>query len=318
MNSNNATAMVSLIGPAIVTGSTGFIGRHLVAALADRGSDVYAVTRHRSDYPWPPHPRIRAIRLEPTTEGVIQALQIPEAHHATVFHLAGHFIAEHAEKDVSPLVAGNVLFGAQLLEAMRVNGIRRLVNAGTSWQHFGHNDQDAVSLYAATKQAFDKLTDYYSAAYGLAVTTLLLFDVYGPADPRPKLIPSLLTSLATGKPLHLSPGQQCIDLVYVDDVVGAFSQAAGRLRDLPPSAGVREAFSVRSGCETSLQQLVTLIGRLAQRDVPVVWGARPYRLREVMRPWHGGAALPGWQPQVILEEGIRRVLASEGFLPKIC
>ncbi len=105
----------------------------------------------------------------------------------------------------------------------------------------------------------------------------------------------------------MSPGDQLLDLVYIDDVVDAFIAAA---RYLQAGAGAaHEIFALSSGDAVSLREVATRYGRIAGRPLPIRWGSRPYREREVMVPWFLGSPIPGWTPHVSLEEGLRRVIA---------
>lgn len=70
---------------------------------------------------------------------------------------------------------------------------------------------------------------YYIEASGLRVITLKLFDTYGPDDPRPKLMNLIQRMAMDNQPLAMSPGEQQIDLVHVEDVVRAFMVASERL-----------------------------------------------------------------------------------------
>jgi nucleoside-diphosphate-sugar epimerase len=227
----------------------------------------------------------------------------------TVFHLASLFLAQHETKDIEPLIRSNVLFATQLVDAMVHHGVHRLVNTGTSWQHYDNMAYNPVCLYAATKQAFEAILAYYLETTPLKVVTLKLFDTYGPADPRPKLFRLLEKVLREQIPLDMSPGGQLIDLVYIDDVVAAFAGAAARLEQ---GLALRDdCFAVTSGKALPLRELVELYGRVAGKMLPINWGGRPYRPREVMTPWSNGVPLPGWCPTVSLEEGIARVLADD-------
>jgi len=139
---------------------------------------------------------------------------------------------------------------------------------------------------------------------------LKLFDTYGPDDPRPKLFALLKKVADRGEPLAMSPGDQLIDIVYIDDVVKAFVLSAEQL--MQDSISGHESFAVSSGKPVRLRELVDIYSRVSGRTIPVVWGGRPYRPREVMLPWSCGNVLPGWSPEIGLEEGIRRMEHMNG------
>lgn len=282
----------------LVTGATGFVGGHLTCRLLEDGWQVAALVLPSSDV----HrldERVRAYELDGETSTVMA--HVAAVRPDVVIHLASLFIAEHSSDQVKPLVEGNVLFGAQLLEAMDAAGVDALVNTGTSWQHFEGAEYDPVCLYAATKQAFEAIAAFYVNARGLRMQTLHLFDTYGPDDPRPKLFHVLRAAAASGETLKMSPGEQAVDLVHVDDVVEAFLVATERAVQSP--SGTSEVWAVSSGEQVSLRELVGRWQAAAGRNVSVEWGGREYRQREVMQPWRG-ASLPGWMPKWPLDAGL--------------
>lgn len=295
-------------GVALLTGGTGFIGYHLARRLIADGWTLHAIVRPRSD-----PSRVAALAALPgiaihvhdgTTESLCELFWWTGIN--IVFHLASLFLGQHRSADVERLITSNVQFPAQLVEAMVASGVRRLVNTGTAWQHYSGDDFDPVNLYAATKQAFEDVLEYYVRAAELRVATLLLYDTYGPQDWRPKLFTLLRQAAHSSQSLAMSPGEQILDLVYIDDVVEAFIVAARRLWD--PSAKGHERFTISSGSALPLREVADLYARTSGRKLNIKWGGRSYRPREVMRPWTGGVSLPGWTPKVPLEMGLRRTV----------
>jgi nucleoside-diphosphate-sugar epimerase len=293
---------------ALVTGATGFIGGHLVRKLLQQGWGVHVLIRPESN--WDILAELRELVTihvhDSTSENLIDVMM--EIRPRTVFHLASLFLSEHKPTDIERLVNSNLLFACQLTEAMVQAGVWQLVNTGTSWQHYEGSAYNPVNLYAATKQAFEAILAYYVESTPLRVITLKLYDTYGPGDRRQKLF-HLLQQVADRKtPLAMSPGEQLIDLVHVDDVLNAYSIAA----DLLHKGMVRshDSFVVSSGSPLKLRELVLLYGKLLGRELAIDWGGRPYRSREVMIPWHTGKTLPGWVPQISLDAGLRNLIAA--------
>ncbi len=293
----------------LITGGSGYIGSRLVRRLHAEGHAVSLLlpadapldqlggvadrlTIHRDAHRW---------------QGVQRAVR--EARPDLVYHLAALVLTGHAPEDVRRLVEANVLFGAELLEAMTGAGVGRLVVAGTHWQHYGDAAYDPVNLYAATKQAFEDLLVYWSHTTPLRTVVLKLFEVYGPDDPRPKLVNLLLRLAREGGEADLTPGEQLVDYVHVDDVVEAFAVAGARTAALAP--GVRETYAVSSGAPVPLRRLVGEFEAALGRPLGVRWGAKAYRPREVMHPWTGGRPLPGWSARTPLRDGFRRLIGRD-------
>lgn len=286
---------------ALVTGATGFVGSRLAERLVAEGWAVHIVARKRSrlDALRPVMSSIVAHEHDGTTRSMIDL--VARSRPDCVFHLASLFLAQHQPDDVEELIVSNVVFATQLAEAMAANAVPYLINTGTSWQHFDSAEFSPVNLYAATKQAFEDVLAFYVSANALKVTTLSLFDTYGPNDPRSKLMTLLWQSARTRKPLLMSPGEQYIDLVHVEDVVEAYLLAAVAL---PDQECGHSHYSVSSGRPLRLIDLVATFERTTGLTLPIVWGARPYRSREVMCPWKGHQPVPNWQPRIPLEAGI--------------
>lgn len=290
---------------ALVTGATGFVGSRLVRQLVADGWDVHVLMRPSSSLRLlgDVQKRVRGHVHDGRTESLTAI--VGEARPDVVFHLAALFLAQHAQKDIVPLLQSNVVLGTQLLEAMTANDVHALVNAGTAWQHYNDAAYAPVCLYAATKQAFEDILQFYVETTPLRAVTLQFHDTYGPGDPRPKLFALLRSAVESGEPLAMSPGEQHLDLVHVEDAAAACRVAAARVLDR--EAAGHERFVVSSARTYSLREVVRLFEEANDVRVPVTWGGRPYRPREVMRPWAGGASLPDWQPRISLVNGLKEI-----------
>ena len=290
---------------ALVTGATGFIGGRLVRRLVDDGWRVVVLARGTSDTDALP-PDVEVIRTGRDPDALRDA--IAAAAPDIVYHLASLYLADHQPDEVEPLIGSNILFLAELAEAMTRAGCSRLVNAGTAWQHAGTDADRPVNLYAATKRAAEEILRYYQEARALSVVTLTLFDSYGPGDTRRKLV-QLLVGAALGiQRLDMSPGEQRVDLTHVDDITAAFVIAGERL--LRRDGQVNERFFV-GGDRLTVRDLVARVAAALDRPLAVAFGGKPYRPREVMEPVAATPLLPGWRQTVGLDDGIR-LLADEG------
>ncbi len=292
----------------LVTGATGFVGGHLIKRLLDERHEVHVLTRPATDLGIFGNDldRIVSHRHHGTTKNMIDLVK--RAQPDAAIHLASLFLGEHQSENIDDLIQSNVLLSTQLVEAMAVNDIELLINVGTSWQHYEDDDYNPVNLYAATKQAFRSILRYYVEVAALKVITLELFDTFGPNDRRGKLFALLDRIRESGDKLSMSPGDQQIDPVYIDDVSEAFVVALNRLR----TGLVRneEVYSIRSSTPIPLRELVAVYEEVTGSTLNIEWGGRPYRTREVMMPWSRGETLSGWSPKVSIREGIEIITRS--------
>jgi nucleoside-diphosphate-sugar epimerase len=288
---------------ALLTGASGFVGAALTRRLLADGWEVHLLLRTGSSTAGLPDegPRLRLHRHDGGTLQLIGIMRAaaPQA----VFHLASLFLAVHKPEDVDRLINSNLLFSTQLVEAMAACGVRHLVNTGTSWEHYEDADYNPVCLYAATKQAFSALLRYYVEVHGLRVVTLKLFDTYGAGDTRPKVLNLLKRVALEGTSLGMSPGEQLVDLVYIDDVVDAFLMAYEQLANGRQREAMAE-YGVSCGAPLPLREVAALYAQVSGKPLDIAWGGRPYREREVMVPWHSYRSVPGWQPKVGLAQGL--------------
>jgi nucleoside-diphosphate-sugar epimerase len=292
---------------ALVTGGTGFTGSNLIRRLTSNGWRVHVIVRSNSNLS-PLDSLSKQLHIhshDGSTSGMIEILNIAKPD--VVFHLASLVLTQHKPIDLLSLLQSNIIFATQLAEAMAESNTHNLINTGTFWQHYENKDYSPTSLYAATKQAYEDILQYYVEAKNFKVITLTLFDSYGPGDPRQKLFKLLKDATKSRQTLLMSPGEQLMDLVHIDDVVEAYVIAANLLLECKVAS--HERYSVSSGKPVKLKELVCIYEKVANTTIPIQWGGRSYRDREVMIPWSRGIPLPDWKPNISLFEGIKTVLS---------
>ncbi|HED39317.1 MAG TPA: NAD(P)-dependent oxidoreductase [Chromatiales bacterium] len=297
-----------MIDKILVTGATGYVGRNFVFYLLEKGYEVYITVRDSSNTDLFEYvkDKIHLVYIGPKVTADSLSEDICRIKPDVVVHLASLYITEHNSSDIESIVDANILFGTQLLEAMDRCGCNKLVNVGTSWQHYNNADYEPVNLYAATKQAFLDVIKFYNKSKGIQVIDLKFFDTYGPDDNRKKIIPFLIDSVDNMQELLLSPGDQKINIVHIDDVMACLELSILRLKNEVLSDV--EEYAVGADEVVTLKELIGLLEALLSRKFNIRWGGRPYRDREVMVPWNKGLRLPGWSPNVSLEEGLSKVL----------
>jgi nucleoside-diphosphate-sugar epimerase len=292
----------------LLTGGTGFVGSRLARRLLDEGFAVTVLAQLASRLDQLARVGaaddvtvVRCASAQQDLPGILLQTR-PDL----VIHVASVSRGGETPAELARMIEANVTFPTLLLAAMRAAGVRRFVNTGTSWQTCEGDGYSPFNVYAGTKQAAEDLLACFCVG-GMAAVTLRLFDTYGPHDERRKIVDLIADAAQRGTPLAMSPGEQVIDLVHVDDVAAAFLVAARLLLD--DKVQGHAVYGV-SGTRVTLRELAEQIGEAMRRAPPIEWGGRPYRPREVMQPWSGFEHLPGWAPRIGLDAGLREVVAA--------
>jgi nucleoside-diphosphate-sugar epimerase len=274
----------------LISGATGFIGSEVTRRLIELNAQVSVITRVR--------PITQTVNwISAMDSDALPSQEIADFNPEVVIHLATRFQSSHSPSDIKGLIQSNIEFGTNLLESANEAGAV-FVNINSAWQHFESRQYSPVSLYAATKQAFADIAQYYGET-GLDLRNLTLYDTYGPTDKRNKLIRQLLNTASSNEYLDMGPGDQLINLLFVSDVVAAIL----RIAELPP-APIIQNYVVRAENSISIRELVTEIEKVTKKELNVNWGARQARAREMNTDWVFGELLPGWQQDVKLGEGL--------------
>ena len=307
-----------MAGVALVTGGAGFIGSHLVAALAAAGRRV----RVFDDFSTGRRDNLAGITPAPeVVEGTISdpaAVARAAAGCEVVFHLAA--LASVAKSVEDPVLnhAVNATGTLHVLDAARAAGVRRVVYAGSASAYGGASDpagQDedtplcALSPYAAAKLAGEFYCQAFAASYGLETVRLRFFNVFGPrqrADsPYSGVIAIFAAMLAAGRtPTVHGDGLQSRDFVAVADVARALLLAA----DAPGVSG--RVYNVGTGGSVTVLDLIAALNaRLGTSAVALHGPPRAGDVRHSRAKIGRIAADLGYAPTVAFEEGLRRTLA---------
>ncbi len=288
----------------LVTGATSFIGRSLVPRLVASGSDVHLLLREDSIAGDLDSIDATIHRLSGDMSDLSKA--VGRADPEVTVHLAGTYIRNHRADQIRGLVEDNLTFGVELLDALAGDG-RRVVVALSYFQHADGATATPVNLYASIKQGFETVADFYHASGALDVTKLVLFDVYGESDPRPKLINAAVRAAMSGEPLELGAADALVAPVHVDDVCGAFELAAG-LRSRGSEAA---RYAVRPARPSTVASIVETVEEVSGKEIQKRWGVFP--ASPAVRALWDGPPVPGWAERVDLASGVDRMIRSRAW-----
>ena len=321
----------------LVTGAAGFIGFHTAKALLGRGDEVVGLDSLNEYYDVRlKHARLdilrsaagfRFVHLDLADRDRVAELFAAQGFRRVV-HLGAQPGVRHSIAHPFPYVRSNILGTLTVLEGCRNTEVEHLVFASTS-SVYGANAglpfsvrqgaDHPLSLYAATKKSGEMMAHSYASLYGLPVTGLRFFTVYGPFGRPDMAVFRFTREILEGRPIDLyNHGNHRRDFTYVDDTV----RAVIGLLDRPPQPGAGwdgdvpdpstspapyRLYNISAGQPAALARLVEILemtlGRKASRNL------LPMQPGDVHETWGDVAELEaeiGYRPTTSLEEGVKR------------
>lgn len=294
----------------LITGVTGFIGRHLARELNASGARVYGLSR---------------LEVQDFADGDCFVCDIQDRDRLNaivrqinptyVFHLAANKSRSARIADFRQCIDQNLIGTLNLLEACQLAAcMPRFISVGTCEEYGGAEPpyfetlrESPVSAYSCSKVAVTQLLQTFHRIHGLPVVVLRPSLAYGPGQGAEMFLPALIRSLLSGQRFAMSRGEQTRDYVYIDDVVDAMLRAA------VSQDATGQVINICSGEPTKIVDvarcIVELIGSAAADLLDV--GKIDYRHGEAMNYWADrtrAGQLLGWEPSVSLPDGLARTV----------
>ncbi len=316
----------------LLTGGAGFIGSHLAEALLRGGAQLTIVDCLDSFYsPAWKRANLEDVRAAGDFDFVEADICDPAAMRAAftkgkpdaIVHLAARAGVRPSIEDPRLYERVNCAGTVNLLDLAReshtpkfIFGSSSSVYGATSRAPFSEDQVELrpISPYAATKLANELICYTYAHLYGIAITSLRFFTVYG-ARQRPDLAIHKFTALIeAGKPIPVfGDGSTGRDYTYIDDIVSGVLAAL----DYTPPAGVPyDCFNLGNSHPVTLNDMIAAIeratGRKALRDPKALQpGDVPLTWADVSK----SARLLGYKPATQLDQGLRRFVAWYRSVP---
>jgi GDP-4-dehydro-6-deoxy-D-mannose reductase len=276
----------------LVTGSTGFIGRHLIPQLSDGGHEVVEANRESGDV-------------------ADEATWLKWSQVEVVIHLAGKTFVPDSWIDPAEFIKCNLLGTVAALNYCKRHNARLIFLSSYLYGKptilpipetaplFANNP------YALSKKMAEEACRFYSEAFGSSIIILRPFNVYGPGQPDTFLIPSIIRQINTGQAIRVKDLEPKRDYVYVSDVVRAIVRGVHCDRRFA-------IFNIGSGISYSVGDLIQIIQDLRQSDVPVYSYAERRRdeIMDTVADIREAQMQLGWAPQWTLHQGLCNCLTG--------
>lgn len=312
----------------LVSGVAGFIGYHVAEKLLAHGETVVGIDNLNAYYDVSlkearlarllPHENFSFTRLDIADRDALKALFA--AHDIDrVIHLAAQAGVRYSIENPDAYVSSNLKGHANMLEMARRHCVRHMVYASSSSVYGGnttipfsedHQTDDPVSFYGATKKSNELLSNSYARLYGLPLTGLRFFTVYGPWG-RPDMAYWIFTEkISSGQPIRIfNKGDMGRDFTYVDDIVDGVLRALEKSPVLKKGNFPHRVYNLGNDQPEELMTLVSAIE--AKLDISAVKVFEDMQKGDVERTWADisrARSELGYAPKVPLGEGLEKFL----------
>ncbi len=305
----------------LVTGAAGFIASQVAELLLAEGHRVTGLDNLNDAYDvrlkqWRLSrlhncPRFRFFQTDICDVHALEDLWSAEGPFDAIINLAARAGVRQSLECPEVYVDTNVRGALILLEFSRLHSVTKFIQASSS-SVYGASDcrpyrEDGdttrpLSPYAATKKASEALCYSYHHVYGVDITVLRYFTVYGPAGRPDMLLFRLVTSIHEGRPITIyGDGTQERDFTYVDDI------ARGTVAALAPVGFA--AFNLGSDRPIKVLDCIRLIEQLSGREAILTFS--PAQRADVAATWADISQARQhlhWHPMMSFDEGVRRTM----------
>lgn len=291
----------------LITGASGAVGRHLLKTSISEHHEIACLVRNNNSFA---DNNIQLIKFTDTLPKRVIEKFNPEA----VIHLAGYTTSSTDANSISQLIEGNILFGTKILKAIENSNVTTFINFSTATLYNNEGEIEPNYLYSSTKLAFYNIIRFFQKRKNYKVINCIPYNIYGFENSKRGVISLLMQSLTAKEKVLLSPGEQQLDFIHIDDITSFVNNLIQNLEQ------VKELWTdafLGSGSGTSIKEVGQIIENKSTKKLNVVWGGIPYRENDTM---HSVAPLVrnklpfDWSCNILLDAGIKKMLEAKGLV----
>lgn len=294
----------------LITGASGFIGRHLLHQLRTYGSHISTISRKKNnDFPKDIEQYVIDIKDTHAIEECVHSYQ-PDY----IFHLAAYKERNENIQAFYSSIETNLIGTLNVFSAAKdENSVQSIVTLGTA-EEYGNNvppfderfRESPVTPYSFSKICVSHMGELFFHLYDLPVTIIRPTLAYGPGQGTDMFLPSLITSLLENKPFEMTLGEQTRDFVYVTDLVDALILASQNTK------AHGQIINIGSGIPIKLADIAEKIENIIGKTGLVNLGGKPYRNNEIMEYYvelKKADDILRWKAKTSIEDGLKETIA---------
>jgi CDP-glucose 4,6-dehydratase len=291
----------------LITGVTGFIGRHLRARFENLGASVVGISQSTTAK--------NIVKGNILYKDLIDDVLVKYKIHQ-IYHLAGESLVEGGQSAPFQTFKVNIQGTLNILESAREHKLERVIITSTS-HVYGRNripyyegyTPKPTRPYETSKACTDLLAQSYADTFKLPVLIPRFVNVYGPGDLNfNRVIPKIMKGVYRDENLRMWGGDARRDYLYIEDAVNALVQMG---KYSIAEAMTNRIFNFGSGNVISVKDLLHKILLFTKREIPIerIGNPRPDEIKAQYVSFKKAERILGWSPKVDIDSGLKMTIA---------
>jgi nucleoside-diphosphate-sugar epimerase len=250
----------------LITGSTGFIGKNLLDYFLKKKYFIHAILRKsKKNIKF-----AKELKINKNFKSIIFSdiydlkKKLLNYKIDYVVHAATHYVKKHKSSDINKIIESNILFPTIIIDLLCNKKIKKFINLGTVWEHYNNKKNHAYNLYASSKQAFNKIFNYYRNQFPKTkFYNLLISDTFGKNDKRKKLI-SIIIKNHNKKNTIKIPKNLSMNLVNVKYITNVIENIINK--NIKP-----DTYVIKDKKNLKIFDLINYLNQKLDKEIKINW-----------------------------------------------
>ena len=284
----------------VITGHNGFLGSNLLLKLISEKYDITGISKTIKK-----NNLIKQIK-----RNILNIKESDIAKNSCIIHLAAITNVAYCEKYPEECYKVNAIATQKILEIARKKNCSLIYPSTSHVYAIPHklpikeaHPTNATSVYSESKISGEKLCETYSKSYGLNISVLRLFSIYGPKNSEYKVESRIITQLLSNRSIKIGNLFPKRDFVYIDDVIRAFQIVMKNLKGF-------NTYNVGSERSYSIQEICNILKKLSGKKNPIIVDKKKLRKNDIKNVVSDCSKIKklGWKPKISINKGLELTL----------
>ena len=288
----------------LLTGTTGFVGYKFLSFALSNGFSVVDILREKNKK----NKKIRELRntYPKKYKNIFFAnnnnlsSQLKDIKADYFINFATLYSNNHSHSQIVDFIDSNILFPTLIYDIIN-NKIKKMINFGSMMQHSKDEKLVSKNLYAATKNAFEMIANYYANTNNKTkFYNIKFYESFGDNDKRKKIIPTIIKNYKQNKITKITSKQLALNIIHTDDIINS-------IMILLNNNITSGTYCIKNTNNIKISQLIIMLNKVLNKKIKVKYGNKSI----TSNFYNNLKILPYWKPNKNLENKIIKTFKNE-------